>query len=84
MFHTVAYRQNKEVRYLKDIDEISDFIAEPGTIIWLDAVNPSRDEMEKLASEFGFHPLAIDDYFTPHHSLRLMNIQVIYLLSPTL
>jgi len=50
-----------------DLGKISDLIAEPTNTVWLDALNPDRSEMDFLAGEFGFHPLAIDDYFTPHH-----------------
>ncbi|MDH7481828.1 MAG: magnesium/cobalt transporter CorA [Armatimonadota bacterium] len=67
MFRITAYHPNKGVQIIKNIAQISDFIADPETIVWLDAMNPSKEEMEKLALEFGFHPLAIDDYFTPHH-----------------
>ena len=51
----------------EDLSKISQLIADPSNVIWLDALDPDREEMDLLASEFGFHPLAIDDYFTPHH-----------------
>ena len=50
-----------------NLSEISNLIAEPSNVVWLDALDPSREEMEFLAVKFGFHPLAIDDYFAPHH-----------------
>ncbi len=34
---------------------------EDGGVLWLDIVDPADHDFEMLASEFGFHPLAIDD-----------------------
>jgi len=34
---------------------------EDGGVLWLDIVDPTDHDFEMLASEFGFHPLAIDD-----------------------
>ena len=50
----------------EDLSKISDFIADSTNIVWLDALDPTQDDMNFLAREFGFHPLAIEDYFTPH------------------
>jgi magnesium transporter len=50
----------------EDLSKISDFIANPTNIVWLDALDPTQEDMNFLAEEFGFHPLAIEDYFTPH------------------
>jgi magnesium transporter len=50
----------------ENLADISELIAEPTNVVWVDAINPSREEMDSIAREFGFHPLAIDDYFTPH------------------
>ncbi len=32
-----------------------------GGVLWLDIDEPTEEDFEKLASEFGFHPLAIED-----------------------
>ncbi|MHB0999491.1 MAG: magnesium/cobalt transporter CorA [Armatimonadota bacterium] len=52
---------------IDDISRISDLIAEPDSTVWLDALDPSQEDMTLLAEEFRFHPLAIEDYFTPHN-----------------
>ena len=54
-----------------DITKISDLIADPEKIVWLDALDPTREEMDLLAQEFGFHPLALDDYYSPHPRPRI-------------
>lgn len=62
------YTYEKETGFARseDLGKISELIADPSNIAWLDATNPSKDDMDVLASEFGFHPLAIEDYCTPH------------------
>ncbi len=48
-------------REVGDADEISDLIEKPGTVVWVDAVNPSHEELAKLEEEFELHPLALED-----------------------
>lgn len=67
MLSLYVYEKDKGLRRCEDLSKISDLIAEPKNVVWLDALNPDRSEMDLLAREFGFHPLAIEDYFTPHH-----------------
>lgn len=66
MLTLYAYQKDKGFNRIEDLGKISDLIAEPGSVVWLDALSPDRKEMDFLAAEFGFHPLAIEDYFTPH------------------
>jgi magnesium transporter len=63
---TLYAHRNDVFQSSPSISAISDFIQEPDTLIWLDALDPGDDEMKLLSEEFCFHPLAIDDYFTPH------------------
>lgn len=67
MLSLYVYEKEKGFRREDDLSKISKLIADPSNIVWLDALDPDREEMDLLAGEFGFHPLAIDDYFTPHH-----------------
>jgi len=45
---------------------ISDMLAAPDTVIWLDIQSPSDDDIRLLREEFGFHPLAIEDATRAH------------------
>lgn len=45
---------------------ISDMLAVPDTVIWLDIQSPSDDDVRLLREEFGFHPLAIEDATRAH------------------
>ena len=40
---------------------ISDAIAQPEALLWVDVVDPTREELELLREEFAFHPLALED-----------------------
>ncbi len=66
MLTLIAYEPDKGTCEIENLDTISDLIAQPDTIVWLDGLDPSREEIDFIAEEFGFHPLAIDDYYTPH------------------
>jgi magnesium transporter len=43
------------------LDRISDLIADPSTLVWLDIVDPEAEDLELLAHEVDAHPLAIED-----------------------
>lgn len=66
MLTLISYQPDTGASTVEDLSTISDLIVQPDTIVWLDALDPSSEEVEVLAEEFGFHPLAIDDYHTPH------------------
>jgi magnesium transporter len=48
-------------RVVADTDLISQLIEKPGTVVWVDAVSPTHEELEKLEREFELHPLALED-----------------------
>lgn len=35
--------------------------------VWLDAVDPTSDELAELAADYGLHPLAVNDCLDPEH-----------------
>ena len=35
--------------------------------IWLDVVDPTRDELSELVADYGLHPLAVNDCLDPEH-----------------
>jgi magnesium transporter len=48
-------------RVVKDPGEISDLIAEPDTVVWVDAVEPTDQDLDCFQREFSLHPLALED-----------------------
>jgi magnesium transporter len=49
-------------------DRIHTLLDEPGALLWVDAEDPSDEDLGKLQRDFGFHPLAIED--TQHRNQR--------------
>ena len=43
------------------VDDISDYLDEPDTIVWVDLCGPSPGELHELAEELGLHELAVED-----------------------
>jgi magnesium transporter len=43
------------------LDRVSDVLAAEGTLLWVDVIAPSGDDLELIEEEFGFHNLAIED-----------------------
>ncbi len=43
------------------VEDLSDVISQDQTIVWVDVINPTPDELKRLGEEFGFHPLTLED-----------------------
>jgi magnesium transporter len=55
------YRKGKLVEEGFAIERISDHLADPDAMVWLDLRDPDRADLAVLQEEFGLHPLAIED-----------------------
>ena len=66
----VAYYDGKKIRDIT-IDEISDFIEQPGTFVWLGLCEPDEPLMRKVQEEFGLHDLAVEDAWRAHQRPKL-------------
>ena len=53
------------------IADVSEFLAEADTIVWVDMCSPSKDELLVLAEELGLHELAVEDALSPHQRPKL-------------
>ncbi len=61
MTTTVSVYDRDGSRGLDDPGEISVVIKADDTVVWVDLIDPSDDELECLREEFELHPLAIED-----------------------
>ncbi|MHB1067647.1 MAG: magnesium transporter CorA family protein [Candidatus Nanopelagicales bacterium] len=43
------------------IEDVSDHVAEPGCVVWVDLLDPSEAELGDIAEELGLHRLAVAD-----------------------
>jgi len=46
---------------IEEADAISELIVRRGTVVWADMSDPTEDELRTMQSEFGLHPLAVED-----------------------
>jgi magnesium transporter len=62
---TRAYRQGNLEAEGFPIADVSDYLSDSGTLVWVDLCNPSESDLQNLADELGFHELAVEDVFKP-------------------
>jgi magnesium transporter len=75
MRHTRLYRQG--MLEAKDFPaaQISDFLEQPDTVVWLDLCEPDQEDLELVSQEFGLHPLAVEDATQEHERPKLDRYQ---------
>ncbi|GAA0355362.1 magnesium transporter CorA family protein [Actinoallomurus spadix] len=52
-------------------DQISDYLAEPDTVVWLDLCAPDSDGLALISDELGLSPLAVEDAVSGHERPKL-------------
>src|SRR5215468_3498358 len=57
------------------VAEISDYLEQDGTVVWLDLNDPDQDDLTVLSEEFGLHPLAVEDAEHEHQRTKLDRYQ---------
>src|SRR4030095_9624329 len=75
MRHTRLYRDG--VLEAKDFPaaQISDYLQQPGTVVWLDLCDPDQEALAVVSEEFGLHPLAVEDAIQEHERPKLDRYQ---------
>jgi magnesium transporter len=68
--HCVEFREGRRHGLIEDLDAISDAL-QADSVVWLDLVDPSAEELALLQREFHLHPLAIEDAQTPHERPKI-------------
>ncbi len=51
--------------------DVSTYLDEADTIVWVDFCNPSKELLDELAVELGLHELAVEDALGPHQRSKL-------------
>ncbi|HSD42608.1 MAG TPA: magnesium/cobalt transporter CorA [Burkholderiales bacterium] len=65
LVNCVAYRDGRKLADI-GIDEISDYVSQPNTLVWVALAEPSDAELAKMQREFGLHELAVEDAQSGH------------------
>lgn len=66
MTRTRVYRKGRLDAQDFPVADVSEYLAEPDTLVWVDFCDPSREELVELAEELGLHELAVEDALGPH------------------
>ncbi len=53
------------------VEEISDYLKEPTSCVWLDYCNPNEADLSHIAEEFHLHPLAVEDAINEHQRPKI-------------
>nr|WP_129629652.1 magnesium/cobalt transporter CorA [Candidatus Oscillochloris fontis] len=78
--YTLHISHNGTFQQVTDLSLISDYVADPQTLLWLDLEAPDEAEVQLLSAEFGFHPLAIEDAVRDHERPKVDSYENYYLL----
>jgi len=71
MIRTRLYRSGNLEAADFDPGSISDHLAEPDTVVWMDLCEPDPTDFAVLAAEFGLNPLAVEDATTERQRPKL-------------
>jgi magnesium transporter len=53
------------------VEDISEYLKDESTVIWLDLRDPDREDLSVLSAEFGLHPVAVEDAIYEHERPKL-------------
>jgi magnesium transporter len=76
-----AYRKGELEAEGFPLAEVSDYLATPDTIVWVDLCDPNHEELEQLKDELGLHELAVEDALEPHQRPKLDHYDEHFFLS---
>ena len=81
MRHTRLYRRG--MLEAKDFPaaQISDYLQQSDTVVWLDLCEPDQQDLAVVSQEFGLHPLAVEDATQEHERPKLDRYQDHYFLT---
>ncbi len=78
---TRAYRNGVVESENFPVADVSELLAEPDTIVWVDMCGPSKDDLHVLADELGLHELAVEDALSEHQRPKLDHYETHLFLS---
>jgi magnesium transporter len=70
-WHTRVYRNGALEKSDFPVADVSEFLEEDDTVVWVDFCDPTEEQLDELASELGLHELAVEDALGPHQRPKL-------------
>lgn len=68
---TRAYRGGRLEKEHFPVEDVSDYLGEPDTVVWVDLCAPTHEDLEVVARELGLHELALEDAVDPRQRPKL-------------
>lgn len=68
---TRAYRNGRVEAQDFPLADVSDYLARPDVVVWVDLLVPSLQQLASLAEELGLHELAVEDAVSRHQRPKL-------------
>lgn len=59
-------KRSHKFEHVDNLDEVSELLKDKENLVWIDLNKPSPEELGKIAEEFNFHHLAIEDASQQH------------------
>jgi magnesium transporter len=69
--HTRVYRNGVLAGEGFPVEQISDLLDEPDTVVWLDLVQPTKTDLAVVTEELGLHELAVEDAINEHQRPKI-------------
>src|SRR5215208_5045689 len=76
----VLNQETLKFQSIEDPDEINNLCSTPRRIIWVDVADPTSQDFDELAQEFGFHHLSIEDCRNEHQRPKVEEYQGYYFI----
>ena len=61
MIKVILHADTNGFRTDTKVEDLSEIITQDQSTVWVDVADPTREEIDRIGKEFGFHPLAIED-----------------------
>ena len=58
---TRVYRNGRLEKENFPVEDVSDYLSDPDTFVWVDLCGPEAEDLDHVAEELGLHALAIED-----------------------
>lgn len=73
-------KRTHKFEHVNNLDEVSDLLKDKDNLVWIDLNSPKDDELQKIAEEFNFHPLAVEDVTQQHQRPKVDEYENFYLV----
>lgn len=71
MAYTRLYRDGKLEAKDFPVEQISDHLADPGSIVWFDLCAPTREDLDLISEELGLHALSVENALNQNQRPKL-------------